>query len=400
MQAARAHDPSPYRWFGAGYASWFGGLGINGVVFAHLLTNQLGISAEQLGLAQSINMLPGLGLLLVGGAFADRRDPRRVVVGAHLLSCLPVLLLAAAVGGGLLSYWVVIASGLALGTVGAFVMPARDAQLSQVAGPDMLRAVTGITILQFGAQAFGALAGGEGARGIGVFATLCLQAAILAAGAWFTLRIPPAPPLERAVRRSTFHDIGEGIREVARSPALRAPIFLVLAVSTCFIGPFLVVFPLLIRDLYHGGARELGWVMAMFPVGTIAGSVVVRVIGVQVRGRAALLALACGAAVLLAIARDLPFAGMLAMTALWGVCGAVFINCSRAMFQEAAPAAHRGRALSVYQLAFSGAGPLGAVVAGIASGAFGPLRTLDLFACAMLTVVTSIWTLTSTARMR
>ena len=399
-QGRAARDPRPYRWFGAGVASWFGGFGIQGVVFAHLLTNELGITAEQLGVAQSVNMLPPLLLLLVGGAFVDRRDPRHVLVGAHLLSCLPVLVLAWTFQAGALSYSIVIACGMAIGTVGAFALPARDSQLSHVAGPDMLRAVIGMTILQFAAQAVGALIGGEGARSMGVVETLAVQAVILAAGALFSARIPPSPPVPRSIRRSTLHDIADGIREVARTPELRAPIFLVLAVSTCFIGPFMVVFPLLIRDLYAGGARELGWVMAMFPIGTIAGSLAIGALGVRVRGRAALLALISGALTLLVIARGLPFGGMLALTALWGVSGAVFINCSRAMFQEAAPVAHRARALSVYQLAFSGAGPFGAVLAGLASGEFGPLRTLDAFACAMLAVVALIWTGTSTARMR
>jgi MFS family permease len=394
------YDPAPFRWFGAGIGSWFGGFGIQSVVFAHLLTNELGISAEQLGIAQSINMLPTLALLLIGGAFVDRRDPRRVLVVAHLLSCVPVLLLAWSFAAGELHYWGVIACGIALGIVGSFAMPARDSQLSHVAGSTMLRAVTMMTILQFAAQAVGSLAGGEGAHLIGVFEIMAFQAALLAAGALFTLRIPPSPPMPREVHRSTWHDVADGVRIVARTPELRAPIFLVLAVSACFIGPFMVVFPLMVRDFYQGGARELGWVMAMVPVGTIFGSLAMVALGVRMRGRAALIALASGAVVLFVIGQGLPFAGMLALTAIWGICGAVFINCSRAMFQEAAPAAHRARALSVYQLCFSGAGPFGMLVAGVASGAIGPLATVQSFAVSMLVVVTAIWTLTTTARMR
>lgn len=394
-----AFDPAPFRWFGAGNLSWFGGFGIQSVVFAHLLTNELGISAEQLGVAQSINMLPPIALLLIGGAFVDRRDPRRVLVATHLLACVPVLVLAGSFAAGLLHYWGVIACGMALGVVGAFAMPARDSQLSHVAGSGMLRAVTIMTVLQFAAQAVGALAGGEGAHRIGVVEIMGFQAALIAAGALFTLRIPPSPPLPRETHRSTWHDVADGVRVVARSPELRAPIFLVLAVSTCFIGPFMVVFPLMVRDFYAGGARELGWVMAMFPLGTIAGSAAMAAVGIRVRGRAALLALLAGALVLYAIGRGVPFGGMLVLTAIWGICGAVFINCSRAMFQEAAPAAHRARALSVYQLCFNGAGPLGMLVAGVASGAIGPLATIQAFAAAMGVVVAAIWTLTSTARM-
>ena len=397
-RAVLANPQAAYRWFGAGVGSWGVGFGIQSVIFAHLLTNELGIGAAQLGVAQSVTMLPTLAFLLVGGAFVDRRDPRRVLVAAHLLSALPVLALAAAAAGGALSYGAVMLQGCTLATIGAFAVPARDSQLSHVARGDMLRAVTGMTILQFAATALGSLLGGEGTRQIGAVETLGVQAVLLAGGALFMLRIPPSPPIERPAR-STWHDIAEGIREVARTPELRAPVLLVLAVGTCFIGPFVVVFPLIVRDLYQGGARELGWVMAMFPLGTISGSLVLRAFGVRRRGLASMLALLFGSATLIAIARDLPFAGMLVATALWGVSGAVFINCTRAMFQEAAPAAHRARCLSVFQLAFTGAAPAGAALARISSGAIGTLATLDAYAGTMIVIVGLIWTLTPTRQL-
>src|SRR4029453_2329520 len=77
-----------------------------------------------------------------------------------LLAAAPVLALAAAVQSGALSLPVLLAYGLAIGTVQAFVMPARDTLLSRVAGADMMRAVTGMTAVQFGSQALGALTAG------------------------------------------------------------------------------------------------------------------------------------------------------------------------------------------------------------------------------------------------
>ena len=103
----------------------------------------------------------------------------------------------------------------------------------------------------------------------------------------------------------------------------------------------------------------------MFPLGTIAGSVVLRARGgVRRKGLAALGALLFGAASLSCIGAGLPFPGMIAATGAWGLAAAVFINCSRTLYQEAAPAAQRARVLSVYQLGFSGAAPVGAIIMG------------------------------------
>jgi len=391
---------APYRWYGVGVASWAGGFGVQAVVFAHLLTNELGIAAAQLGVAQALGLLPQVAFVLVGGALADRRDPRRVLIGAHLLVVLPVLALVLAMRTDLLTIASVIACGLAMSTIGAFAQPARDSQLSHVAGADMLRAVAGMTIMQFTAQALGSVGAGAATQRYGVVPVLLVQAAILLSGAASTARIPITAPHAVSERRSTRHEITEAFGVVFRTPELRAPILLVLAVGTCFMGPFLVALPLLVRDVYDGGARELGWINGVFPLGTIAGSLALRAAGVRVRGRAALLALAAGSVMLLAIARGLPFWGALLATAGWGVCAGVFLNCTRAMFQEAAPAALRARALAVFQLAFVAAAPVGALLAGLSSGAIGVLRTLDVYAIAMLVVVGALWLLTPTARMR
>ena len=400
MRAPRTTEAG-YLWYGAGVGSWFAGFGIQAVLVAHLLTNELGISAEALGLAQTAALLPSLLFLLIGGAVAERRDARRVLVAMHLLAALPAVALAALVYSGALTYWAVIAYAFALGTVNAFAMPARDSELSNVAGANMMRAVTGMTILQFAAQAVGTVGGGAGAASFGSTPVLAVQAVVLLSGALFALRLPPAEPAAPAqAAQSSLREIVDGVREVLGTPELRHPALLVTAVGMFFIGPFLVLYPLLVRDVYGGGAAELGIVNAAFPVGTIAGSLLLRAVHIHRRGRAALLALITGACTLLLVSSGLPFWGLWGATLFWGMAGAVFINCSRSIFQEAAPPSHRARALSIYQLAFIGAAPLGAMLAGLCSGQIGPLATFAVYACSMLVTVALIWSLTTTSQMR
>ncbi len=390
-----------YGWFGAGVAAWFGSFGMQGVLFAWLLVGELGEPAERVGFAQTATMLPSLLLLLVGGATADRSDTRRLLIALHAVALVPPLALAWVVWSGQLSFAGLFAYGLAMGTISAFIMPARDTLLSRVAGADMMRAVTGITAVQFGSQALGAVSAGL-ARFLGSPLTLALQGLVVGSGALTTTRVPPAPPHPREGPHTTaLREIADGLREVARTPNLRAPVTLVLGVGLFFIGPFLVCFPLLVRDYYQGGVGELSIVNMLFPIGTITGSLVLRARGgVERKGRAALLALATGASFLGAIGSGLPFPVFIAAILGWGLAGSIFINCCRTLVQEAAPSAHRARVLSIFQLGFIGAGPVGASLAGLLAGELGTLVTLRLFSAAMLTFVTAMWLLTNTSRLR
>lgn len=392
---------SGYRWFTAGVATWFAAWGMQIVLFSWLVVGELQADAAWVGVAQTSTMLPSLLLLLLGGVAADRFDARRMLVGLHVVAALPALLLAVAVNRGWLSLPVLIGYGLAMGTISAFVMPARDTLLSKVAGADMMRAVTGMTAAQFGAQAAGNLLAGS-ARWAGSGVTLCAQAAVLLLGALVTLRVPAdLHPVTTRMPTSPWNDILEGLRIVARTTQLRSPLLLVCAVGFLFVGPFLVIFPLLVRDYYAGGVGQLSLVLMTFPIGTITGSLILRARGgVAAKGRAALLALIGGATALGMIGSGVPFAVMVATTIGWGLCGSVFINCSRTLYQEAAPPAQRARVLSVYQLGFMGAAPLGSVTAGLVGTAVGPLHTLQFFALGMLSLVAVTWIVTDTANLR
>jgi len=326
--AQHGHD---YAWFTGGVASWFGAWGMQSVIFSWLVVGELRAEPEIVGLAQTSTMLPALVLLLVGGAAADRRDPRRMLVVLHALAALPVLLLAASLAAGSLSLSLLIAYGIAIGTVQAFVMPARDTLLSRVAGGDMMRAVSGMTAAQFGAQAAGTLIGGA-ARWLSSPGMLLIQALFLLVGSKLTQQISAAPPRtthSAPGAQAAWREIQEGLQEVVRNPRLRGPLTLVLAVGLLFIGPFMVLFPLLVRDFYEGGVGRLSLVLTLFPIGTITGSLVLRRMGLQRKGRAALLALVGGATALAVVGIGIAFPALIVATFAWGLCGSVFINSSR-----------------------------------------------------------------------
>jgi len=150
-----------YGWFIAGVSSWFTAVGMQSVLFSWLVVGELHAEAKWVGIAQSAMMLPSLLLILLGGAVADRHDRRSLLIILHLIATLFSASLVTVVVSGKLSLPVLLVYALSMGSVQAFVMPARDALLSEVAGANLMRAVTGLTLTQWGTQALGSLIAGS-----------------------------------------------------------------------------------------------------------------------------------------------------------------------------------------------------------------------------------------------
>jgi MFS family permease len=387
-----------FPWYVAGVATWFGAFGMQQVLFSWLVVGELHAEARWVGVAQSASMIPTFLLILLGGALADRHDGRGLLIRLHLVATALALGLLAVVAGGALSLGLLIAYALAIGSTTAFVMPARDALLSEVAGANMMRAVTAMTLVQWGAQAAGAFVGGS-ARWIGTVPALGLLAATFLAG---------APTLARLARRGAgaphaalrLADLWIGVREVLRSPVLRPVALLVTAVGALFVGPMMVVFPLLIRDYYGGDVAQLGWLHMCLPIGTILGSLALLARGgVRRKGLAQVASLVTGSASLGVVGFGLPLWGTLLAVTSWGLGAAVFMNAGRTVFQEQAPPAVRGKVLSVYMLGFMGAsGLVGAPVSGLMAGWLGPLATCFAASASMLAVVALVVATTEIVR--
>ena len=375
----------PLGWFLAGTGSWALAAGLQQVIFTWLVVGVLHESPDRVGVAQMCQTLPLLLFLLFGGLLADRVELRRLLVVLHAAAACAALALAALVWLERVRFEALLVYSLGWGTIQAFVSPARDAMVSHLGLRDLMRAITGMTLVQFIGTALGSRLGGLGA-GIGNAAVLVCQALVVLAGVLAVLRLPRVAPHPRAdAGGSQLAAIREGLREVRHSRRLFPLALLVAGDGLFFMGPFGVLIPLLLRDFYGGGIGTLSSVMMVLPLGTIAGSLVVLLRGgVRRKGRVFLIALLGICVCLLAIALRPPFAGLLAAIFVWGVFHSLFFNTSRTLFQESAPALLRARVLSIHTLGFLGMAPLSHLGAGLLAKAVGPQVGCAVAAGAML----------------
>jgi len=368
------------------------------VLFSWLVVGELGASAELVGMVQMAHVAPTLLLLLVGGALADRFERRRLLVLLQLAASGLSAGLAACVLSGALGVPLVVGYALCMGTVTSFLIPARDAMLSDVAGGDLMRAATALTLAQFGAQALGTLAAGA-ARFLELGPTLAIQALLLLGGAAAARWLPAS----RAGGSGwiTPAVVLEGLGEVVRSPAMRSTLLLMTGVGLFLAGAYFVTVPLLIRDHYRGDVAQLSLFMSTLQIGTVSGAAALLLSRRRPRRGPALVAsLALSALPLLLLALGVSFRLALAAAFGWGLCVSAFNSIGRGIMQEAAPAAQRARVLSVFSLTVMGAGVLSAPVAGLLAAWLGPLGALGFGGGAMLLFVPSVALATGIRRLR
>ena len=354
-------------------------MGIQTVLFPWLVTIKLQLGATELGLGQMALQLPALFLILIGGFLADRFDAKKMLMGLHVLAALPPLALALLIAGGQLNFLAMLVFALVTGTVNAFAQPARDKLLSSVAGTEIQKTVTITMGLTFGAQVIG-YGAASFADVVGAEALLILMAVLLMLGFGTSYYLPNAKAEEQLSPSSGMGEaIKDGLRIVLESEPMRASALLLAAISLFYGGTFMVLNPLIVRDVYEGGATEISISFAMFMSGTILTTVLLVMRGgMRNTGLALMVAVVAGGFMLLIASLGLPWPGYLATIFAWGCCGGLAMSMGRTIMQELAPESHRARVMSVFSLANIGSLPFGAALMGYSADLIGILPSFQL----------------------
>ncbi|MBP6771320.1 MAG: MFS transporter [Reyranella sp.] len=381
--------PSPFPVYLAGLASWFVPLGIQMVLFPWLVAVVLHMDAFAVGVAQAALMAPSLLFLPLGGLMADRGNARQLLLRYHLIYALPPLALALVLWSDGLSYPLLIVYGIAVGAIGAFAIPTRDALLPVMAPKGGLpRAVALATALQFGGQLLG-IACASTADRFGAVPLLLLHSGMVLAGCIFVRRLPDPPPHPKSAHPGFWRSIGEGVSAAAKSDQIWPVMLLNFGVGIFYVGPFMAVLPLAIRDHYAGGAAELSYMNLAFWAATIVASMALAGLGRRftLRGRLIGCAVLTGAVILLLLATLPPFPVFLALIFVWGLGAGITMTQSRTVVQIVAPATHRARLMSLFQLGLSGGGPIGALLTGTICSVWGLEAALLIGGIAMLLMI-------------
>ncbi len=404
---AASDSDMQFRWYLAGAGAWFAAFGIQQVMFSYLVKTVLHAPPNQIGVAQMSLTAMSTVLLLIGGLVADHMDTRRLLLLCHVTAAVPATILALIVAAGYLRFEWLLVYGFFMGSITAFILPAREAMMGDVIGPDGLsriqRAVTTTVGVTFLAQIVGMLTARLAAVA-GAAPIILVQTAIQLFGALTSYKLHPTTRhhASSSTTGSPIMRVIDGIREVRKSHALLPINILTLAIGVLFIGAFLVILPVILRQEFGGGVEQFSTMFVSFWGGSILSSLTISRIGTIVhRGRLVVGALTTGIAVLTLMSLEAPLIALYVLVFVWGMGAGVTISMSRTIVQEHAPPAHRARILSVYQLGFTGGMSIGALFIGFVVEALGA-RVATLFPAGAMALVlvgllatTRIWHITA-----
>jgi len=386
----RALQTRNYRlyFFGQGVSligTWMQQVALSWLIYR--LTN----SEFLLGLTAFASQIPSLIVTPLAGALADRMNRHKLLIVAQVLAMIQAFLLAGLTLSGAIDVVDIILLGILLGVINALDMPTRQAfLLEMVEKPENLsNAIALHSSVMNAARLVGpALAGAAIALfGEGMCFLVNAVSYIAVIIALFMMRVSPRP--RAAHKAPLLAHMQEGFRYAFGFSPIRALILYIGAVSLVGM-PYVVLMPVFAKNILHGDAQTLGWLMGAAGFGALVAALLLarrkRVLGL---GQWILTASGIFGLGLIAFSfsRSLPLS--LVIIAFVGFGMMIQLGATNIILQTIVDEDKRGRVMSLFTMAFLGLAPFGSLLAGSLGEKIGVPTTLLL--SGVLCLLAALW---------
>jgi MFS family permease len=362
-------------------------------VTAGWIMTEISPSPLMVSLVQVATALPVFLFALPAGALGDLFNKRKLLVITQTLTASILFIFAAMLWSEHISAWTLLLFTFLTGTGSAFASPAWQAIVPKLVPKEALQpaiALNGVSVNV--ARAIGPAIGGFILVAVGATTAVLLGAVsyLVVAGAlmWWHANTQQTDSLPRE------HMIGAmqaGLRFASLSQELRNTI--VGAVGFCtFASAYWALLPLIAKDLFHGGPKLYGLLLASLGVGAVSGTFFISnikkylnsnmlvVIGTIVSALAMVL-FAYGGNEIVGL-----IAGFIA-----GVSWILVISSLNISAQLALPDWVRARGLAIYQMMFYVAMTVGSLIWGKFAADFGISNSLTIAAISSLAFIPFTW---------
>ena len=342
------------------------------------LVYQMTHSAFLLGIVGFSGLIPNLLLTPFAGVVADRWNRHTQLLWTQSLAMLQALVLAFLVLTGLIQVWHIITLSILLGAIMAFDTPIRQAfMLEMVEGKeDLGNAIALNSSMVNAARLIGPSTAGLliSLVGEGVCFLINGISYIAVIASLILMKLAARPAQKR--RPKVLRQLREGLSYASKSEPIRAILLLLAVVS--FMGmPYTVLMPVFAKDILHGGAEALGFLMGAAGVGALVGAAWLAsrktVLGL---GKMIPLAAATFGTGLVAFSFSRWFVVSLFLMLFVGFGQMVQLASSNTLLQTIVDDDKRGRVMSLYAMSFMGMMPLGNLLAGAVAGKIGATWTV------------------------
>ena len=336
------------------------------------LALELTNDAFLVGLVSAMGSLPVLIFSLYAGVLVDRTDKLRLVFIAQVLFCLEAALLWWLTWSGNITFGWLLTLATMQGMISAVEIPARQSLFVELVGrEDLLDAIalnsSGFNLARIIGPSIAALviaqAGLAWCFGINALSYLAVL------GGLFLIRLPPFKPVIH--RLTPLQGLVQGVRYMRATPAVSA-LMRIVAVYAIFGVPYLVLMPVIARDVLGTGASGYGFLLTFVGIGALAGALTLAARARRIRRGRWLMISSYAFSILLVVfsfVRSVPIASaVLLFTGLTMIINSALAN---GILQTVVPDELRGRVMSAYVFVYVGLSPIGSFLAGSVARAVG-----------------------------
>ncbi len=348
-------------------------------------------SAALLGVTAFCSLFPQLVVGPLAGAWIDKQDKRRWLIGVQSLLAVQAFVLAAGAWSDTIGSPFIVAMALCLVVLNSFDGPLRQSTIASFIDEraDLSNALA-LNAMLFNAGRFagplmaGLMLGWMSEAVCFLFNGLSFLAVV------FGLMLIRGKPIPRA-SGSVGEVFRDGLVYARRSPPVRHYMAILVALNLTA-SAYTVLLPIFARDVFSGDARTLGWLWGAAGCGAFASTIFLasrRSNGAILQGVAAGVSL--GALALLAMGASLWMPLSMACMGVLGF-GISVCNVGVLMLLQASTAEQfRGRMVSFFTSTRFGFDALGGLAAGFLAAHFGPRLTMALEGGLLLGVAIFLW---------
>lgn len=342
-----------------------------------------------LGVVGFASQIPTFFVTPIAGVVADKYDRHRLLVITQLLLMAQASILAVLVLTNSVKVWHILALSVFLGTVHSFDIPVRQSfivkmiekrddlgnaialnssmfNVARLAGPSL----AGIIIAVYG-------------EGMCFLINALSYIAVIVSLLAMRIERRKSKPENLDILR----ELKEGFKYAFGIPHLRL-ILLFLGLISLIAVPYQTLMPVFARDVFHGGPRTLGFLVAMSGAGALLGAIYLAG-RKSVMGLEKIIAIASGlfglGIIVFACSRWLWFSMAMILVISFGVM--VQMAASNTVLQTIVEDDKRGRIMSFYAMSFMGMAPFGSLLTGGLAEKIGAPATL--FICGVCCVMGS-----------
>lgn len=366
------------------YRLFFGGQGISLIgtwiqnIAMSWLVYSLTNSALLLGIVGFAGQIPTFLLTPFAGVLVDRWNRHRLLVITQTLAMLQAFILALLVLTGNVTVWHIIPLSVFLGLINAFDIPARQSFVVEIIEnrEDLGNAIALNSSMFNGARLLGPSIAGMLIATVGEGICFLLNGISYLAVIAALLAMRVTPKKVEIKKAHILHGLKEGFSYAFGFAPIRY-ILLLLSLISLVGMPYAVLMPIFAKEILHGGAHTLGFLVGFSGTGALVGALFLasrKSAGGLVKN----IPLATGifgvGLIVFSQSRVLWLSLLLMLITGFGMM--VQMASCNTLIQTVVDDDKRGRVMSFYTMAFMGMAPFGSLLAGVLASKIGAPNTL------------------------